>query len=81
MFLRLRGEVLNYLDAAGLSNNTIVVYTSDQGFYLVEHGWFDKRFMYEESLKTPFLIRYPKEIPAGSEVNELIQNLDYNLLY
>ena len=71
------GEVLNYLDEAGLSDNTIVVYTSDQGFYLGEHGWFDKRFMYEESLKTPFLIRYPKEIPAGSEVNELIQNLDY----
>ena len=71
------GEVLNYLDEAGLSNNTIVVYTSDQGFYLGEHGWFDKRFMYEESLKTPFLIRYPKEIPAGSQVNELIQNLDY----
>ena len=71
------GEVLNYLDEAGLSDNTIVVYTSDQGFYLGEHGWFDKRFMYEESLKTPFLIRYPKEIPAGSQVNELIQNLDY----
>ena len=71
------GEVLNYLDEAGLSDNTIVVYTSDQGFYLGEHGWFDKRFMYEESLKTPFLIRYPKEIPAGSEVNALIQNLDY----
>jgi len=71
------GEVLNYLDEAGLTDNTIVVYTSDQGFYLGEHGWFDKRFMYEESLKTPFLIRYPKEISAGSEVNELIQNLDY----
>ena len=71
------GEVLNYLDEAGLTDNTIVVYTSDQGFYLGEHGWFDKRFMYEESLKTPFLIRYPKEIPAGSQVNELIQNLDY----
>ena len=71
------GEVLNYLDEAVLSDNTIVVYTSDQGFYLGEHGWFDKRFMYEESLKTPFLIRYPKEIPAGSEVNALIQNLDY----
>ena len=61
------GEVLNYLDEAGLSNNTIVVYTSDQGFYLGEHGWFDKRFMYEESLKTPFLIIYPKEIHHGKD--------------
>lgn len=71
------GEVLNYLDQEGLNQNTIVVYTSDQGFYLGEHGWFDKRFMYEESLKTPMLVRYPKEIPAGSVVDKLIQNLDF----
>ena len=71
------GDVLDYLDQEGLTENTIVVYTSDQGFYLGEHGWFDKRFMYEESLRTPLLIRYPKEIPAGSKVNALIQNLDF----
>ncbi|MDC3354932.1 DUF4976 domain-containing protein, partial [Flavobacteriaceae bacterium] len=70
-------EVLNYLDQEGLTENTIVVYTSDQGFYLGEHGWFDKRFMYEESLKTPMLMRYPKEIPAGSTVDKMIQNLDF----
>lgn len=71
------GEVLEYLDEAGLSENTIVVYTSDQGFYLGEHGWFDKRFMYEESFRTPLLMRYPKEIKAGTVVDELIQNLDF----
>ena len=71
------GEVLDYLDLEGLTENTIVVYTSDQGFYLGEHGWFDKRFMYEESLRTPLLIRYPKEIPEGSTVNKMIQNLDF----
>jgi arylsulfatase A-like enzyme len=71
------GEVLDYLDKEGLTENTIVVYTSDQGFYLGEHGWFDKRFMYEESLRTPLLMRYPKEIPEGSTVNKMIQNLDF----
>jgi arylsulfatase A-like enzyme len=71
------GEVLNYLDEAGLTENTIVVYTSDQGFYLGEHGWFDKRFMYEESFRTPLLIRYPKEIKPGTVINDLVQNLDF----
>lgn len=71
------GEMLNYLDEAGLSENTIVVYTSDQGFYLGEHGWFDKRFMYEESFRTPMLMRYPKEIKGGTVVDELVQNLDF----
>lgn len=71
------GEVLDYLDKNGLAENTIVVYTSDQGFYLGEHGWFDKRFMYEESFRTPILIRYPKEIKPGTVVNELVQNLDF----
>ena len=70
------GEILDYLEKEGLSENTIVVYTSDQGFYLGEHGWFDKRFMYEESLRTPLLIKYPKEILPGAEVSELVQNLD-----
>lgn len=71
------GEVLDYLDESGLAENTIVIYTSDQGFYLGEHGWFDKRFMYEESFRTPILMRYPKEIKPGTVVNELIQNLDF----
>ena len=71
------GEVLDYLEEAGLAENTIVVYTSDQGFYLGEHGWFDKRFMYEESFRTPLLMRYPKEIKAGTEIDKLVQNLDF----
>ena len=71
------GELLDYLDKEGLSENTIVVYTSDQGFYLGEHGWFDKRFMYEESLRTPLLMRYPKEIKPGTKINQMIQNLDF----
>ncbi len=71
------GEVLDYLDKNGLSRNTIVVYTSDQGFYLGEHGWFDKRFMYEESFRTPLLIRYPKLIKPGSTNYDLVQNIDF----
>ncbi len=71
------GEILDYLEKNNLSDNTIVVYTSDQGFYLGEHGWFDKRFMYEESFRTPILIKYPKEIKAGTTINQLIQNLDF----
>ncbi len=71
------GEILDYLDRNDLSDNTIVVYTSDQGFYLGEHGWFDKRFIYEESFRTPILMKYPKEIKAGTTINEMIQNLDF----
>ncbi|UII27496.1 sulfatase [Fulvivirga maritima] len=71
------GEVLDYLEANGLAENTIVVYTSDQGFWMGENGWFDKRFMYETSFRQPFLIRYPKEIESGKEVNALTQNLDF----
>ena len=71
------GEVLDYLEKNGLAENTIVVYTSDQGFYLGEHGWFDKRFMYEESFRTPILMRYPKEINPGTVVDQLVQNLDF----
>ena len=59
------GKLLDYLDESGLAENTIVVYTSDQGFYLGEHGWFDKRFMYEESLRTPLVVRWPGVIKAG----------------
>ena len=71
------GELLDYLDKNGLAENTIVIYTSDQGFYLGEHGWFDKRFMYEESLRTPILMRYPKEIKPGTVIDQLVQNLDF----
>ncbi len=71
------GEVLDWLKANGLDKNTIVVYTSDQGFYLGEHGWFDKRFMYEESFRTPLLVRYPKEIKPGTVINQLVQNIDF----
>jgi arylsulfatase A-like enzyme len=71
------GELLDYLDKNGLKENTIVVYTSDNGFYLGEHGWFDKRFMYEESFRVPLLIRYPKEIKPGTSIASLVQNLDF----
>ncbi len=71
------GKMLDYLDKEGLADNTIVVYTSDQGFYLGEHGWFDKRFMYKESFRTPLLIRYPKEIKPGTKIDNLVQNLDF----
>lgn len=71
------GELLDYLDKNGLTENTIVIYTSDQGFYLGEHGWFDKRFMYEESFRTPLVMRYPKEIKPGTTISKLVQNLDF----
>ncbi len=71
------GRVLDYLDESGLAENTIVVYTSDQGFYLGEHGWFDKRFVYDESFKTPLLIRWPNEINPGTSNDEMVQNLDF----
>lgn len=71
------GRLLDYLDQKKLTDNTIVVYTSDQGFYLGEHGWFDKRFMYEESFKTPLLIKWPNVITAGSTEDEMVQNLDF----
>jgi arylsulfatase A-like enzyme len=71
------GRVLDYLEEKGLADNTIVVYTSDQGFYLGEHGWFDKRFMYEESLRMPLIVRYPREIQQGSVNEEMILNLDF----
>jgi arylsulfatase A-like enzyme len=71
------GRLLDFLDESGLSENTIVVYTSDQGFYLGEHGWFDKRFMYKESFRTPLLIRWPGVIEPGSKSDKLVQNLDF----
>ncbi|QZT38681.1 sulfatase [Halosquirtibacter xylanolyticus] len=71
------GELLDYLDKEGLAENTIIVYTADQGFYLGEHGWFDKRFMYEESFRTPIIMKYPKEIKAGTVEDRLVQNIDF----
>lgn len=71
------GRVLDYLDENKLADNTLVVYTSDQGFYLGEHGWFDKRFAYNESFKTPLLIRWPNKIKAGITNEEMVQNLDF----
>jgi arylsulfatase A-like enzyme len=71
------GEVLDYLDKHDLSENTIVVYTSDQGFFLGEHGWFDKRFIYQESFKTPLLIRWPGVIEPGTQNTQMVQNLDF----
>ena len=71
------GRLLDYLDESGLAENTIVIYTSDQGFYLGEHGWFDKRFIYDESFKTPLLIRWPNVVKPGSVENEMVQNLDF----
>jgi arylsulfatase A-like enzyme len=75
------GRVLNYLDQQGLTENTLVVYTSDQGFFLGDHGWFDKRFMYEESLRMPFLIRYPKEIKPKTKNSDIVLNIDFPSLF
>ncbi len=71
------GRLLDYLDRNGLAENTLIVYTSDQGFYLGEHGWYDKRFMYEESLRMPLVMRYPAAVPAGQLVDEMVLNLDF----
>ncbi|MFC4994202.1 sulfatase [Rubritalea tangerina] len=71
------GRLLDYLDKEGLSENTIVIYSSDQGFYLGEHGWYDKRWMFEQSMKMPFLVRWPKVIKAGTVEQSMIQNIDY----
>lgn len=71
------GRVLDYLDKSGLAENTIVFYTSDQGFYLGEHGWYDKRWMYEESFRTPLLVRWPGKIKPGGTNRDLVMNLDF----
>jgi len=70
------GRTLDYLDKQGLSKNTIVIYMSDQGFYMGEHGWFDKRFIYEESFRTPMVMRYPGVIKPGTVSNDFVMNLD-----
>lgn len=71
------GRILDFLEEEGLDENTIVVYSSDQGFYLGEHGWFDKRFIYEQSISMPLLVKYPGVIEAGSECNKMVLNLDF----
>ncbi|MHC4219831.1 MAG: sulfatase/phosphatase domain-containing protein, partial [Planctomycetota bacterium] len=71
------GRVLDYLDTPGLAGNTVVVYSSDQGFFLGEHGWFDKRWMYEESLRTPLIVRWPGVVPPASEADAIVSNLDF----
>jgi arylsulfatase A-like enzyme len=71
------GRVLKYLDDSGLAQNTIVVYTSDNGFFLGDHGWYDKRFMYEESMRVPLIVRYPEKVKAGSVSEALVANIDY----
>lgn len=71
------GRLLDYLDEKGLTEDTIVIYTSDQGFFLGDHGWYDKRFMYEESLRMPFLIRYPRSIKPGTSTDAFALNVDF----
>jgi len=71
------GKMLDYLDESGLADDTLVIYSSDQGFYLGEHGWYDKRWMYEESLRMPFVARWPGKIEPGTRVPAMIQNIDY----
>lgn len=71
------GRTLDHLDELGLADDTIVVYTSDQGFFLGDHGWFDKRLMYEESLAMPLLVRYPAAVPAGEVSDDIVLNVDF----
>lgn len=71
------GRILDYLEDEGSLDHTIIVYTSDQGFFLGDHGWYDKRFIYEESLRMPFIVRYPEEIQAGSVQDEMALNVDF----
>jgi uncharacterized sulfatase len=71
------GQLLDYLEERGLDENTLIIYSSDQGFYLGEHGWFDKRFMYEESFRMPLLMQYKGDIQPGTQVEGLTQNIDF----
>ncbi len=75
------GRLLDYLDEGGLTENTLVIYTSDQGFFLGDHGWYDKRFMYEESLRMPFILRYPREVAPGTANTDIILNVDFAELF
>ena len=71
------GKMLDYLKENDLEENTIVIYTADQGYFLGEHGMMDKRMFLEESLRMPFVIKYPKEIPAGKRIDDIILNIDF----
>ncbi len=71
------GRLLEHLEQSGLADDTIVIYASDQGWYLGEHGWFDKRWMYEESLRMPLIVRWPDTVAAGSESTAIVSNLDF----
>lgn len=75
------GRILKYLDDNGLAENTIIIYTGDQGFFLGEHGWFDKRLMYEECLRMPFVMRYPKEIKPKTVNEDIVMNVDFAPLF
>ena len=74
------GKLLDFLEEAGIADNTIVIYTADQGYFLGEHGFFDKRMIYEESLRMPFVIRYPREIKGGQRLDDIILNIDFAAL-
>ena len=74
------GRLLDYLEEEGIAENTIVIYTADQGYFLGEHGFFDKRLIYEESMRMPFVIRYPKEIKGGQRIDDMILNIDFAAL-
>jgi arylsulfatase A-like enzyme len=71
------GRVLDWLDESGLAENTVVIYASDQGFFLGDHGWFDKRFMYEESYRMPLLVKWPGVTAPGSVNTDLVSNIDF----
>jgi arylsulfatase A-like enzyme len=75
------GRLLAYLDRSGLADRTVVIYTSDQGYFLGEHGFFDKRIMYEEALRMPFVVRYPSEIQPGTRTSDIILNTDFAPLF
>lgn len=74
------GKMLDYLDEKGLAENTVVIYTADQGYFLGEHGMFDKRMFLEESARMPFVIRYPTEVPSGNRLKDLVLNIDFPVL-
>jgi arylsulfatase A-like enzyme len=71
------GRILDYLEEHGLAEDTLVVYTSDQGFFLGEHSWFDKRYMYDEAIRMPLMMSYPRAIQAGTVVDEIVTNVDF----
>ena len=75
------GRLLDYLDEEGIAEDTLVIYTSDQGFFLGDHGWFDKRFMYEESLRMPFIVKYPKGIKPGKHTDAMALNVDFPVTF